>query len=87
MKDIFTVSKYRTHSVILADYLEAGGQLLQIEEGTLGHGYALLYDAAGKLRFFVIKEVYINEWSSGHKVRGYNKVPEKYKKIIEDLVG
>lgn len=80
---------YTSSSVdkLIADYLEAGGQLLQIEEGTLGYGYALLYDAAGKLRFFVIKEVYINEWSSGHKVRGYNKVPEKYKKIIEDLVG
>lgn len=80
---------YTSSSVdkLIADYLEAGGQLLQIEEGTLGHGYALLYDAAGKFRFFVIKEVYINEWSSGHKVRGYNKVPEKYKKIIEDLVG
>lgn len=80
---------YTSSSVdkLIADYLEAGGQLLQIKEGTLGHGYALLYDTAGKLRFFVIKEVYINEWSSGHKVRGYNKVPEKYKKIIEDLVG
>lgn len=42
---------YTSSSVdkLIADYLEAGGQLLQIEEGTLGHGYALLYDAAGKL--------------------------------------
>ena len=44
---------YTSSSVdkLIADYLEAGGQLLQIEEGTLGHGYALLYDAAGKLKF------------------------------------
>ena len=76
---------YTSSSVdkLIADYLEAGGQLLQIEEGTLGHGYALLYDAAGKLRFFVIKEVYINEWSSGHKVRGYNKSRRNTRKSLK----
>lgn len=80
---------YTSSSVekLIADYLAAGGQLLQIEEGTLGCGYALLYDSNEKLKFFVIKEVYINEWTSGHKVRGYNKIPEKYRVMIDKLNG
>lgn len=79
---------YTSSSVekLINDYLDAGGELLQIEEGTLGHGYALLYDEGGHLRFFVIKEVYINEWTSGHKVRGYNKIPAKYQAIIDRMV-
>ena len=28
-------------------------------------------------------EVAINEWSSGHKVRGYNRMPEKYRALLD----
>ena len=24
-----------------------------------------------------------NEWSSGHKVRGYNRMPEKYRALLD----
>lgn len=64
---------------LIAEYLDAGGQMLQMREGVLGHGDVLLYDDAGKLKTYVIREVAINEWSSGHKVRGYNRMPEKYR--------
>lgn len=72
---------YTTSSVgrLIAEYLDAGGQMLQMREGVLGHGDVLLYDDAGKLKTYVIREVAINEWSSGHKVRGYNRMPEKYR--------
>lgn len=60
---------YTTSSVgrLIAEYLDAGGQMLQMREGVLGHGDVLLYDDAGKLKTYVIREVAINEWSSGHK--------------------
>ena len=68
---------YTTSSVgrLIAEYLDAGGQMLQMREGVLGHGDVLLYDDAGKLKTYVIREVAINEWSSGHKIRGYNRMP------------
>lgn len=62
---------YTTSSVgrLIAEYLDAGGQMLQMREGVLGHGDVLLYDDA--------------EWSSGHKVRGYNRMPEKYRALLD----
>lgn len=76
---------YMTSSVgrLIAEYLDAGGQMLQMREGVLGHGDVLLYDDAGKLKTYVICEVAINEWSSGHKVRGYNRMPEKYRALLD----
>ena len=76
---------YTTSSVgkLIADYLNAGGQMLQMREGALGHGDVLLYDDAGKLKTYVIREVAINKWSSGHKVRGYNRMPEKYRVLVD----
>ena len=68
---------------LIADYTEAGGQVLQMREGTLGCGDVLLYDEAGKLYTFVIREVYINEWSSGHTVRKYRKIPAKYQALVD----
>lgn len=78
-KTLYTVSSVEK---LIADYLEAGGQVLQMREGTLGYGDILLYDEAGKLYIFVIREVYINEWSSGHTVRKYRKIPAKYKALV-----
>jgi hypothetical protein len=76
---------YTTSSVgrLIAEYLDAGGQMLQMREGVLGDGDVLLYDDAGKLKTYVIREVAINEWSSGHKVRGYNRIPEKYRALLD----
>lgn len=70
---------YTTSSVgrLIAEYLDAGGQMLQMRDGVLGHG------DAGKLKTYVIREVAINEWSSGHKVRGYNRMPEKYRALLD----
>ena len=68
---------------LIAKYTEAGGQVLQMREGTLGCGDVLLYDETGKLYTFVIREVYINEWSSGHTVRKYRKIPAKYQAMVE----
>ena len=64
-------------------YIKAGGDAYQTEEGTLGSGNWILFDYAGKLKNFIIKEVYINCWTSAHTIRGYKKLPEKYKAVLE----
>ena len=35
----------------------------------------------------IIKEVYLNEWSSGISIRMYNNLPKKYENIMEMLDG
>lgn len=64
-------------------YGENGGNIWEIEEGCLGYGLTIL--TGDKLKTAVIQEYYINEWSSGHKVRFYNKIPKKYQDMIDNL--
>lgn len=66
-------------------YIERGGQAHQINEGVLMHGDWLLFDTNGRWKTIIIKEVYVNEWTSKHSVRMYNKTPLKYQKIIDKL--
>jgi len=60
---------------------EFNGQVAVIEEGCLGLGKLLLHSAIGK-KTIIITEYFLNEWSSGHKVRMYNKIPKKYEKYL-----
>lgn len=68
---------------LISRYVERGGEVLTIQEGCLGLGEMLLYGSG--LKTTIIKEVYLNEWSSGYTVRMYNKCPKKYKKYIDEL--
>ena len=63
-------------------YLLKGGEIMQTEDGNLTSGDFLLYDPSGKLKFFVIKEIFVSAWRSSQSVRGYNKIPKKYKQIL-----
>ncbi len=79
-RTLYTVSSVEK---LIADYLNAGGQMLQMQEGTLGCGDVLLYDKGGRLKTYVIREVYLNEWSSGQSVRSYRKIPAKYQALVD----
>ena len=57
------------------------GQSQEVKEGSLGYGTTILYDGKNA-KTFVIQEVFLNEWSSGHTIRGYNKMPKKYEKLL-----
>ena len=65
---------------LIAQYHDKGGEVITIEEGTLGYGFMVMFGEG--LKTAIVKEVYINEWSSGHTVRMYNKMPKKYKQMI-----
>lgn len=70
---------------LINKYIEKGGEFYELEEGVLGYGTCILTDFNGKLKTFVIKEYFINSWTSGHKIRAYNKIPQKYVDMIENL--
>ena len=62
---------------LINQYIDKGGQVVTIEEGVLGYGTLLLYGDG--LKTSVVKEIYLNEWSSAHTIRSYNETPKKYK--------
>ena len=64
---------------------EYGGEATCIIEGTLGLGQIILHSAQGK-KTIIITEYYIHAWSSGHKIRKYNKMPKKYKSILDKII-
>lgn len=72
-------------SDLIESYINKGGCMYEISEGTLGYGEIILYDNNNKLKTVIIKERYINEWSSGHSIRMYQKTPKKYQKILEGV--
>lgn len=66
---------------LMDKYHEAGGECITVEEGTLGLGTVICFGDG--LKTTIITEVYLNEWSSGHKIRMYNKMPKKYENMLE----
>lgn len=67
-------------------YAEIRGTTVhQYDEGVLGMGCWILYDASKTYMNYVIKEVAISDWSSGHTIRRYKRLPKKYQTIINRL--
>lgn len=62
-----------------------GYTIYTLEEGVLGYGLMVL--TAPGYKTAIVSEQYMNEWSSAHKVRMYNRCPEKYAKMVYDKFG
>ena len=80
-------ANYELVDKLISDYLERGGEAIQLDEGRLQSGDWILYDECEKLKCFYIFERYLNEWSADQVIRSYNgwsKFPKKYKKMIEE---
>lgn len=70
-------------------YIDNGGEVYIADEGVLGLGTIILYDYDHKhnLKEYIIQEYYLNEWSSGHKLKEYkNGLPKKYIKVLEENI-
>ena len=65
---------------LMQEYADRGGYAFTMQEGTLGLGLVICFGKG--LKTSVIKEVTLNEWSSGHTVRMYNKMPKKYENML-----
>lgn len=61
---------------LISKYLNAGGEMKTIEEGSLGYGLTMLHGDG--LKTCIITERYLNDSSSGHSVRFYNDMPKKF---------
>lgn len=67
---------------LIQKFIDNGGEIVTLEEGCLGYGLTVCYGEG--LKTAIIREVYLNEWSSGHTIRMYNKMPKKYAQMLED---
>lgn len=78
-----TQSLYTSSAVdkLMNEYIEKGGEIIQMRDPVLGCGDILMYGDG--LKTTVVTEVYLDMYSSAHKIRMYHKIPEKYKRIIE----
>lgn len=65
------------------NWIEAGGEISTVKEGVLGWGLTICHGEG--LKTAVITEVYLNEWSSAHKIRFYNEMPKKYRQMLDDM--
>ena len=70
-----TLYDYDAVSNLLAQYRTMRGVHITTIEGALLDNYIATADGC---KTAVIKEVYLNEWSSAYTVRLYNNIPAKY---------
>lgn len=77
MKTIYTLAAVEN---LIKKYLNQGGLMAEVEPGVLGYGITVLYGDG--LKTTVIKEVHLNDWSSGHTITKYNRCPKKYEKYL-----
>ena len=64
--------------------MELDYEFIEIEEGSLGYGHMILLSHDEHYMNVEIQEQYLNEWSSVHKVRKFNKISKRIQKLIDD---
>ena len=69
---------------LMDNYFEKGAEVVTIEEGSLGVGTVVCFGEG--LKTIVIKEKYLNCWSSTHTIRMYNSMPKKYEILIDKVL-
>ena len=67
---------------LIDNYLAKNGEIYILDEGSLVYG--LVVATAPNCKSAVIKEVFINEWSSLQSIRLYNELPKKYQTLINN---
>ena len=78
---------YSTSTITKAiEFLENKGyEIVNVEEGTLGHGHVIAIAPDASHYNVEIQEVYLNEWSSGHTVRNFGKISARIAKLLENV--
>lgn len=59
-------------------------EFIEIEEGVLGYGHMILLSHDPHYMNVEIQERYLNEWSSGHYIRKFNKISKRIQKLIDN---
>lgn len=74
------IYKLSTIENLIRQYVDKEGEILTAQEGVLGYGITVCMAEGYKTA--IIKEVFLNEWNSGHTVTFYKKLPKKYDEML-----
>lgn len=77
-----SIYSYKAAETIKTRLLERSGAFVYEIPGALVDNYIMGADGCYT---FIVKEKYLNAWSSGVTIRKYRKIPAKYQKIVELL--
>lgn len=59
-----------------------GYEIITVEEGTLGYGHVICLAPDDDHYNVEIQERYLNEWSSGHTIRNFDKISSRIEKLL-----
>ena len=81
------MKKYSVSAIdsLLASTAQEGYSIVQIEEGTLGHGHILLLAPRPDWYNVEIQEIYLNEWASAHTVRKFGKYSARIRSLLASV--
>ena len=65
---------------LVSDY---GYEIYEIEEGGLVQGFTICVPPTKDMYYYVIREQYINEWTSGQKVQRKMKLNKEEQKALD----
>lgn len=67
----------------MIDFLAGYGyEIITIDEGCLGWGHIIALAPDDKHYNVEIQEKYLNEWSSGHTVRNFDKMSKRIENLL-----
>lgn len=81
MPKLYTPSATQTLITQLAENYNY--ECVQIWEGTLGIGNWVCIPPTENQYYFVVKEVYVNEWSSAQTIRRQRKIGRELMTLVE----
>ena len=65
-------------------------KIITVREGVLGYGHMILLapeDMRNYMMNVEIREQYVNEWSSAHRVRKFKKMSKRIQELIDKAEG
>lgn len=68
---------------LLADLAACNYEIIQLREGVLGCGDIVAISPADHAYNFLIREVYLNPWSSAHTIRRMSKISKALQAEID----
>ena len=71
---------YKAAEELMSRYTEKNGDVYILDEGSLVYGLVICMGEG--LKTSIIKEVYLNPWSSAQSIRMYDQTPKKYAEMI-----
>lgn len=78
-QNLYTIS---STGELIQDLMNKGWEYIQLREGVLGHGDCVLIAPTERNWNFIIREVYVNPWSSAQTIRKCRKLSQAIMKEI-----